>query len=430
MWSKQKKVTENSSNVVMSSINDNEQEIYKKANSSNLDTLICVNELLQYMTNLDYVKEMIFDANQQSSLVETVAASSEELCAASEEISVNIQDSNKTMSDTTHDTDTSLKKIDNTFLAIEDNINQTISIKGIMHQVTDETDKINDMVNVIKSVADKTNLLALNASIEAARAGEHGKGFSVVAEEIKKLAESTRQQVGSIQEIVNGLNDKISKTSDEIDTVIQAFNTSKNHMDEVTTEIHGINQAMSMVNDSFTDITANIEEQTAASQEISSSLMLINEKATLLKDKSTRTGQAFYEISQKIDEIRLTVLNRVTSPDNHTMIELTITDHLMWKWKVYNMILDYVHINSDTVGDHNGCRLGKWLCTLNLTNSRVEDIITKMHEPHVKVHETAKQAIVAYNNGNTQEAEKLLNVIESYSLKVVEYLNALKKLDI
>lgn len=94
-------------------------------------------------------------------------------------------------------------------------------VQTIMTRVTEEARKIDEMVGIIKSVADQTNLLALNASIEAARAGDHGRGFAVVAEEIKKLAESTKEQVLFISGTVNALSAEIGNT----DTALEASNS-------------------------------------------------------------------------------------------------------------------------------------------------------------------------------------------------------------
>ncbi len=349
--------------------------VMKKSLACNEETLVNVNKLLQFMTSLDYVKGMILDANKQADLVETVAASSEEMSASTEDISNYVQNSNVTAKQTIDETAASLRRIDAAFLTLSKNIEETKAVKTVMEEVTEETEKINSMVNVIKSVADQTNLLALNASIEAARAGEHGKGFAVVADEIRKLAESTRQQVGYIQEVVNGLNGKTNKTSSEIEKVIKTFQDSKKEMDDATDGIRGINKSMTIIGDSFNEISANVQEQTAVSQEMSANLLNINEKANVLKTEANRTGEAFYEISEQIDQVRMHALAVVSGMNIKSMIEVTITDYLLWKWKVYNMILGYVKLKTEAVGDSNGCRLGKWLLTLDRSNPRITTLI-------------------------------------------------------
>ena len=390
-------------------------------------TLGTVNELLQFMTNLDYVKEMIQDANSQAEMIESVATSSEEMAAATEDISNYVQESNVNMRFTMEETGKSLNQVDMTFEKIEENINEIDLVKGIMSEVTEETVKINSLVDVIKSVADQTNLLSLNASIEAARAGEHGRGFAVVADEIKKLAENTKEQVDIIRKIVDGLNSKIGRASGEIDRVVNTFNGSKAAIDEATGGLKKINETMGHVENSFTSISANVEEQTATTQEMSSNLQIINEKSARLREEADRTGKAFFDISQKVDEVRIQALSCSEEIDSGTMIDLSITDHLMWKWRVYNMILGYIQLEVVTVGDHHGCRLGKWVSTLDKNDSRISNVLIKMEHPHSEIHKIAKKAIQEFNSGNKGSAENLLIEIEKNSKIVVDSLIELKR---
>lgn len=392
-----------------------------------LETLGAVNGLLQFMTNLDYVKEMIQEANRQAEMVDNVAASSEEMATVTEDISNYLQESNANMRQAIEMTGDSLHKVDMTFEKIEENINEIDFVKGIMSEVTGETVKINELVNVIKLVADQTNLLALNASIEAARAGEHGRGFAVVADEIKKLAENTKEQVDIIRTIVEGLNGKIGKASGEIDRVVTTFKGSKVDIDDATEGIKKINVTMSQVEESFSSISANVEEQTATTQEMSSNIQVINEKSAKLRDDADRTGKAFFDISQKVDEVRIKAMSCADNVDSHSMIEMTITDHLMWKWRVYNMILGYIQLDVASVGDHHGCRLGKWIATVDQNDNRIKNILMKMEQPHSNVHQVAKEAIQEFNKGNKFAAENLLLEIENNSKVVVDSLLELKK---
>ena len=432
MFKKRKLMKEVEGSVVIDTQINNEQEQYSEILAEKekciVSTMEVVNDLLQYMTGLDYVREMIMDANAQAEMIQTVAASSEEMSAATEDISNYVQKSSDNMRTAMKDTEAALSMVEKTFSGVEENISEIDGVKGIMAEVTEETVKINALVNVIKSVADQTNLLSLNASIEAARAGENGRGFAVVANEIKKLAESTKEQVDIISRIVEGLNEKIDRASHEIGRVVDSFSDSKNSINEATSGIFQISGIMSTVESSFTSISANVEEQTATTQEISANIMEINEKSLGLKDKTNHTGQSFFDISQKIDEVRLTALSYASTKDPKTLIDLTITDHLMWKWRVYNMILGYVKLDTKSVGNHTTCRLGKWIDTLDHSDSRITGIISKIEKPHSEIHSGAKKAIEAYEAGNVATAERLLKDIERNSSVVISNLMELKKI--
>lgn len=404
-----------------------ERQAMAEKESCIFGTLGTVNQLLQFMTSLDYVKGMIQDAGSQTEMIASATESSEEITAATEEISSYVQESTTKMQNAMTETEHSLNQVDNTFGEIEKNINGVEAVKTIMTEVTEEAGKINELVNVIKAVADQTNLLALNASIEAARAGEHGRGFAVVADEIKKLAENTKEQVDIIRSIVEGLSGKINEASGEIGRVVDTFKGSKTAINQATAGIGGITLTMSQIEDSFASISSNVEEQTATTQEMSAGLHVINEKAIKLKSEADRTGKAFFDISQKVDGIRMNALQCAPAIDAKTMIDLSITDHLMWKWRVYNMILGYIELEVKAVGDHHGCRLGKWAATLDHSNPRIKEVLSKMEQPHANIHQIAKKAIQEFNSGHRAGAETLLPEIERNSKVVVDSLIELKR---
>nr|WP_312652216.1 CZB domain-containing protein [Proteiniclasticum sp.] len=245
---------------------------------------------------------------------------------------------------------------------------------------------------------------------------------------MKKLAENTKEQVDIIREIVEGLNDKINRASGEIDKVVTSFSESKVSINEATGGIFQIGGIMSTMESSFTSISANVEEQTATTQEITANIMEVNAKSVILKERTHHTGQSFYDISQKIDEVRLNALSFADTDDQKVLIDLTITDHLMWKWRVYNMILGYVKLDTETVGDHTSCRLGKWIAKLDQSDTRIKGIISGIDKPHNEIHMGAKKAIVAYEAGNIEAAERILKDIEHNSHIVVNHLKELKKI--
>lgn len=390
-----------------------------------VNSLEHINALLQNITSLDYIKQMILDVNMQSEMIESIAASGQEMAATTEEISTYVQSSyNKSVQSST-DSGHSLHKIDDTFNVIEKNVTAMTDVKSLMDEVQSETKKINEMVNVINAVAEQTNLLALNASIEAARAGEQGRGFSVVADEIKKLSENTRFQVGNIQNTVQALTMKIAQASKSLDVVVGDFTNSKSEMDEATQSIKMIGKSTLDITNCFMDINASVEEQTAASQEIASNLSIINEKNTVIKEETHKTGKAFFDISKTINEIRLELFSAIDKHDTKTIINLSMTDHMMWKWNVYNMILGFVRIDVKNATSHHECRLGKWIDSFETTSENAKRIIKEIEAPHKLLHEQAKHAIEAYEKHQIDVAERYLKEMERSSEQVVAHLKKL-----
>ena len=139
----------------------------------NEKVLVKVNSLLEYMIQMDYVRDMIKDVNHQTDLLEEIAASGQELSASTEEISSFVQESNRMSSDSSENAHKALADVNTMFAEIDENMAKTARANEAMKSVNVEAKKIVDIVQIIESVADQTNLLALNASIEAARAGVH-----------------------------------------------------------------------------------------------------------------------------------------------------------------------------------------------------------------------------------------------------------------
>lgn len=388
-------------------------------------TLTSINNLLIDMTSLDYIKAMILSVREQANLIESVASGSEELASTTEEISRQTQYSAEKAGTAQTNAVTNLTVARDTFNRMNKDVNRVKEIKSDMSEVIHEAERIKEMVDVIKGVAEQTNLLALNSSIEAARAGEHGKGFSVVANEIKKLADSTKVQVGHIESIVAELTKKIDQTNDKVDDIVAQLTHANIQMREAFDQLEGIKTAFDELNHSFTEVSANVEEQSATTEQMAAHLQQINEFSRDIESKTERTGQVFYTISDQLNTIRKNMLEHAYDLNNKTKADISIADHLMWKWNVYNMILGYVDLDVQQVGTEKECRLGRWLAILPDTD-KCRVLKQDIQAPHKRIHDQAKLAINHFNNSRTAEAELSLVQIEKDSQYVVQLIKKIK----
>ncbi|MGB5791656.1 methyl-accepting chemotaxis protein, partial [Poseidonibacter sp.] len=364
-----------------------------------LEYLTKVNSLLKFITEMDYIKDMLIGVNKQGEMIENVASSSQEMTATIEDISNFVQESSSKTGKTIEVANQSLIEISDAFEEVSRSFESSKQVQLTMDKVRDEAKKINEMVTVIKGVAEQTNLLALNASIEAARAGEQGRGFAVVANEIKKLAENTNQQVEHINTTVNNLTAEINNTNKALEDSNASFDKGKIKMNEAVGSLDTMHVDLKYINDAFVEISASIEEQTAASQEMSSSIMIINEETKDLNQKIERTGRARNSISNIINDIRVEMLEESIEMDMATQIEISMCDHLMWKWRAYNMLLGYQELTESAVGTHHTCKLGRWCDETHFENKDMTKAVNDIEKPHKELHELVKHAIKAYNNG-------------------------------
>ncbi|SDK99730.1 methyl-accepting chemotaxis protein [Natronincola ferrireducens] len=372
------------------------------------------------------MRDMIKSIHTQTDSLHIMVGSSEELTASIADVSNIVQEVANDTNRVNHGVEIGMENMEKSMDFVIKSFEEMKKINVEMNEVKDKTNAINQVIDIVKTIAGQTNLLALNAAIEAARAGEHGRGFAVVADEVKKLAEHTKVSVEEVQRNIIELQEAIDSSVNQMNETTSQLDSGKSFVNETLSTIGGIGEDIKRISDAIMQVAATAEEQTAATETFSQGTVHISTEADFILRNSDSTGQAIYEASKELDKIRMNLVRNRGLLKDEDMIDIYKTDHLLWRWRIYNMLLGYEKVDINVVGDYKQCGLGKWYYSIDCHKLNSIQAFKQMEKPHIELHQTAKEAVNAYNRGDISEAERGLLQMDEYSKIVFGYLEELK----
>ncbi|WP_100402721.1 globin-coupled sensor protein [Bacillus sp. FJAT-42315] len=384
-----------------------------------------IGQLMDETTKIMFIKDLVQLLDDQNVQVQTSTVATDEMRA-----SINaVAESASTVSEKTG---VLVDRTNYSHQVISDALDEIFNTETTFSEIVDKFSRLQSYVSTIESVvqlindiADQTNLLALNASIEAARAGEHGKGFAIVAQEVRKLAENTVQSLQKVNENVTNLKsfsqDVSVSIGDTASVIKKAVSEAKDSLPLLTEIVETISE----INEDINSTAAVTEEQAATMDEMAQQMQQIAILTDKIGSLGDDTGAAIHGLGKQINAFRLNVIEKNTIVlSTKALLMLSKTDHYIWKWRIYNMFLGLEDINPQDISSHMDCRLGKWYYEPQ-TKQRFSqfDSYRKLESVHKMVHEQAKEAAISFREHQLQQAEEALVRLEESSEQVVRYID-------
>jgi len=235
---------------------------------------------------------------EQQSQTEQVATAMNQMSVTVQEVSLNITSTASAADEANNETIEGRQVVDGTIAAIEQLSDKIENASGVIHQLEQDSENISAVMDVIRGVAEQTNLLALNAAIEAARAGEQGRGFAVVADEVRTLAGRTQESTEEINLVIEKLQAGSRKA-------VEVMNMSRDETKSVVVQatkagasLSVISEAVTRINDMSTQIASAAEEQNATAEEINRNITNISEMANQTTSGAQQTAAASEELAR------------------------------------------------------------------------------------------------------------------------------------
>ncbi|MCX8076751.1 MAG: methyl-accepting chemotaxis protein [Aquificaceae bacterium] len=266
-----------------------------------------------------------------------------------------------------------------TLVKVSSTIEEVEGLKGlseetakVINTLVDKTMKVGQVINLIRDIAEQTNLLALNAAIEAARAGEAGRGFAVVADEVRKLAERTQKATVQVQEVLISLKEEAKSTMEKTQGVKASIEHAVDGISMLAKDVERVNSKIRTANDK------------------------VNNASVFLR-------LATYKV-----------------------------DHIIFKSNAYRSIFR-LSKDADFYQDHRSCNFGKWYYSEGIREFSNCPEFLQMAEPHELIHEHIKENIRLIKDGedikvivyNAEKIKDNFDKMERSSFRLFELIDKL-----
>lgn len=364
-----------------------------------------LNKVMTYVGDNVCVKNMIEQLKSQTSAIGDMNSSSQELGSSIESINTATAKIQERVHAIMGDTNACVDDMNSSIRTVDVSAERVLQINTQVADFQEKAAKINEIIDIVKKVANKSSMLALNATIEAARVGEAGKGFAVVANQINELAASTKKSAEDAMLYVSELLDGISVLAESIDTTATQLTAGNDNLHHSVEGMNRMNDNLKLISTGIDSICVEVENQSALTQSFVTSVETIATSYDALSQECNETGAQMVRISRRVDKLRTGLAVKRSKLTTLDWINVYEADHLVFTWRVYNHIADFEQLKITQLNNPRGCKFGKWYTAQNnpaITGSAAFKQAVKCHE------ELHKHAANAWNAKEENDREGAL----------------------
>ncbi|WP_374287017.1 methyl-accepting chemotaxis protein [Pseudomonas fluvialis] len=236
-----------------------------------------------------------------------VATAMHEMSATVQDVAGNAASAAQAAEQADQQAESGKRVVQQTIEAIDGLASEVEHAATVIHELEANSGSISSVVDVIRSIADQTNLLALNAAIEAARAGEQGRGFAVVADEVRSLASRTQQSTSEIQAMIEKLQQGANRAVDVMQSSCDKAQRGKEQVASAGHMLEQISAAVATINDMNAMIASAAEEQSSVAEEINRNVTSVSQIAEETSDASRQNVATSTQLASLASQLQKVV---------------------------------------------------------------------------------------------------------------------------
>ena len=356
-------------------------------------------------------KEQAFSATQ-------IATAAEEMSQTIADIARNAASAKETTDNAFEAAQGGQKTAGRTVFDVEGISSATHELSDMIAGLNGKVAEIGSIVTVINDIADQTNLLALNAAIEAARAGEQGRGFAVVADEVRKLAERTIGATAQISSMIQLVKSESDKTTDSMAAAASKVSAALESIAALSSSLDSVVANVQNAQGQIIQIATAVDEQSATAEEIASNVTETSNVAGKMRHMSGDVMINARSLAIIAEELKGAAAMFDTGNDQ-LEFDLAKIRHLLFLEKINGCLDGIAEIRSEDLPDHHGCAFGKWYYSEGKARCSSLGHFGALEEPHMRVHKLAKEAVDAFSDGNGDKAVKIREELEGVSRALI-----------
>ncbi len=374
----------------------------------------------------EVVERTLRNARRQAEEIDQIATAVNEMSATAQEVAGNTVRTAEAIGEAERETQASLGLVARTSSAMESLAGDIHQTQEVVNTLVGETENIGMVINVIKEIAEQTNLLALNAAIEAARAGEQGRGFAVVADEVRTLARRTQDSTKEIEEIIGRLSEQAGRSREAMERGVGRAGETVELAQESRSSLQAIEQALSTVTDMANQIATASEEQTAVAEEINRNIHNVASLAADTSGTALTASEEVVEMSHKMTELQQQA-GAFRLGEKALDLSRAKSAHLDWKNKLRAFLDGKGALSLEQAVSHRHCVLGKWYYGEGLEQFGEVPEMRELEQPHEELHRLIREIIEAKERGDLEQAEALYDQVVPLSRRIVALLSAVEQ---